>query len=1755
MSDDFCGFVRRHVCEPLAMACATGAVPLQLLPARGELPASMTTDDIAAMLRHMQEILGVDAKWTVQEADTHDAREVVVVARAAAAVPTVVKAAASAAGQPFRDVLPLRDALAESTATAITHYLNSDEHPFFRGLPAVVLRRRLRCRHVGNGALELHFDGRSTADVKAALPLSDALLKLQSFVMSRIASFAVDRGGELGFLPHAIAAGDGATGRLLVAAGVADSVFPVSLHWTGDDVTLDTVGDFTCCVHATTGDAMVPLSMWRVPQRVVNVVCAWAGNHGVTVSDVDVTRALRDDAVTAMSSFLDIDGARRVSLASHLRVTPSVADSVVISFAGATDALIAALQHVSRPELMTADEEASLRESEMLYSVLHAAVFKLQLPLAAYLREQLPLFFEACVAASDVSVTDPDDARHIANAVYRVAGLPGDPLDDDWRDGRDGAFNPVLSDGRCIVAADGVGGRVWIVLCAGAPLSSAVDLPLDDASLTADDQETARRLVVLLRARGVSVAMPSSLGGGTWLRPPRRRDNKTEGLRFHHLDRNKGKSNRDGDFDYRVRSWLDAAKLFLPDTAHVFASTDVYAWDMTVLIGAMERNEWLLRPLAIRASASVDEVKRRVMTAMRSDVRNRDAHMTGLSRTEFNKCMGTVIRLATLCGESPSSSLVTELMDMSCSPQSFSALPPVESPFPTFLQGGREELFVGHGDLLDQLMASLRHGLSADAGAGTSVAAVISQSQAISGLGGVGKSAIARELCRRLRRARYYRRGVFWIIGENVNAFQKGYYDMAMLLKLPFDPAKPNSARDVVFQWMRKIDRWLLVIDNVDDPELVMEFVPPAGARGHVVMTTRAGSDRLLRCGVMRTDAVVLDCLDAESSVSLLCQLCHRDAESLSDVETGAARDLCIGELGGLPLAIEQAGAYMRDHCMGLADYLELYRAEWQSLFGVEAKLSASDRAMEWQKWLRVRRVHDATIEALQQYGVEELSDLHALSASRARLDRALQSQSALRRNELWDVLSSGDGVPVAEDNSRRSVRTTWELSMRSLSRAHKEMVRLLCNFAADDIPVGAMLDCAAELPASNELRRLLFRDGDVDVTPVAVAACRDVVRRLSDMSLVKWMPSSSLASMHRLLQAVVMEATPEVERETLGTACIVGLSTRLRPLVPSVESAGLASGEAATMRSLLPHGRAVQEKWGRIVQRAGESPAGLGLPVVVRLVLQLTRLINDVAECMRLMSQFDGAEQSCRQALTLLRRLLPSPWDPLSAMLVAESMHNLGRLLHERGILKESEQLLRDCMATLPRECPRGIGLEDVWRPLMANAPSTLAAVLHAQGRLRDAVALYKKSLAMTRRLHAAAGGNHPRVARILSNLARAFHELGDLKAAEPVYDEGVAMMRRLDGSGVGKCSTWLAVSLHNRASLLCAQGKVEEAVALHRESLAIRRKLHGGETADHPDVATSLCYLAEALRLRKELLESETLHREALSMRQRLYTETAVHPDIAASLHNLGIVLACQNKFAESAVRFRESLTMLRAIHGHGTDEDHSAVVSTLFRLAVVLAELDELEQSDELHREALEMVRRVRTADSICPSITEVSHSLNDLARRVFSKAMMLPVRKSGDLAESTRLHRKSLALRRLLHGESSDHADIATSLYALGDVLQQQHDSMESLRLHRESLAMRRRLPVLSDADRERVVLSLNSLGLVLLTSGMPGDLAECSLRLRDAMAMARLLSSGHDNRFVVASLPVLSMLLEAQGDSVGSQNCMRRTIEMTQRIGM
>jgi hypothetical protein len=104
---------------------------------------------------------------------------------------------------------------------------------------------------------------------------------------------------------------------------------------------------------------------------------------------------------------------------------------------------------------------------------------------------------------------------------------------------------------------------------------------------------------------------------------------------------------------------------------------------------------------------------------------------------------------------------------------------------------------------------------------------------------------------------------------------------------------------------------WLLIYDNVDDPADLGDLRPPD--RGRLLVTSR-------RPAVGRL-APLVEVPEFDRAESLL--LLRKRCPSLSDEEA----DQIAAAVGDLPLAVEQAGCFITETAVAIADYLQLLAA------------------------------------------------------------------------------------------------------------------------------------------------------------------------------------------------------------------------------------------------------------------------------------------------------------------------------------------------------------------------------------------------------------------------------------------------------------------------------------------------------------------------------------------------------------------------------------------------------------------------------------------------------------------------------------------------------------------------------------------------------------------------------------------------------------------------------------------------------------
>lgn len=233
----------------------------------------------------------------------------------------------------------------------------------------------------------------------------------------------------------------------------------------------------------------------------------------------------------------------------------------------------------------------------------------------------------------------------------------------------------------------------------------------------------------------------------------------------------------------------------------------------------------------------------------------------------------------------------------------------------------RNPFFTGREGELAQLHEQLRQSSSA----------AIGQTQAISGLGGVGKTQLALEYASR-HRQQY--QAVLWINAATLETLNASYNELARLLDLP---EKDAREQEIVIQgvrsWLSTHECWLLVLDNLDDPSVLFPpdeqgqprrpslFLPMQHA-GHLLITTRTADLTTLGLGIAH--ASMLSAFPIEQGAQLLLSRAGC-LDYTSDQERATALQLAE-ELGGLALALDQAGAYLAETGLSLSDYLTLFR-------------------------------------------------------------------------------------------------------------------------------------------------------------------------------------------------------------------------------------------------------------------------------------------------------------------------------------------------------------------------------------------------------------------------------------------------------------------------------------------------------------------------------------------------------------------------------------------------------------------------------------------------------------------------------------------------------------------------------------------------------------------------------------------------------------------------------------------------------------
>ncbi|KAJ7210585.1 P-loop containing nucleoside triphosphate hydrolase protein [Mycena haematopus] len=183
------------------------------------------------------------------------------------------------------------------------------------------------------------------------------------------------------------------------------------------------------------------------------------------------------------------------------------------------------------------------------------------------------------------------------------------------------------------------------------------------------------------------------------------------------------------------------------------------------------------------------------------------------------------------------------------------------------------------------------------------------------GLGGAGKTQIALKFIDELRS---HVSDIFFIDANTTATIDTGLKNIAVLKN------SGDSQEDGLLWLASKVEKWLLLFDNADDPSINLNDFIPQCNHGNIIITSR-NPEQCVHAG---SYSLVSD-MEEKDAVTLLLKTAVQEA-SIRHEQIAAE---IVKTLHYLPLAIVQAGAFI-SKSQDLGGYLALYTKNQARLLG-----------------------------------------------------------------------------------------------------------------------------------------------------------------------------------------------------------------------------------------------------------------------------------------------------------------------------------------------------------------------------------------------------------------------------------------------------------------------------------------------------------------------------------------------------------------------------------------------------------------------------------------------------------------------------------------------------------------------------------------------------------------------------------------------------------------------------------------------------
>ncbi|EFE31879.1 uncharacterized protein ARB_01132 [Trichophyton benhamiae CBS 112371] len=230
----------------------------------------------------------------------------------------------------------------------------------------------------------------------------------------------------------------------------------------------------------------------------------------------------------------------------------------------------------------------------------------------------------------------------------------------------------------------------------------------------------------------------------------------------------------------------------------------------------------------------------------------------------------------------------------------------------------------------------------------------------IYGIGGSGKTQFCSKFAEQNRDCFW---GVFWIDASSHERIRQTYAEISKLGEV-----EPNH--NAAMHWLsNREERWLLIMDNADDPHIELYEYFPKGDRGCIIITTRNPAHKVY--GNMDPGFFEFQGMEDDDAQALLLRAARLSEPWDADSSSWAIK--ITRQLGFLALALIHAGAAIRNGLCTLKDYLSFYDKNWERIRRTRRlSIDSEDRRDDY---MSAHATYEVSYSGIARKGTESSED------------------------------------------------------------------------------------------------------------------------------------------------------------------------------------------------------------------------------------------------------------------------------------------------------------------------------------------------------------------------------------------------------------------------------------------------------------------------------------------------------------------------------------------------------------------------------------------------------------------------------------------------------------------------------------------------------------------------------------------------------------------------------------------------------------